>query len=157
MKKTKNIKIKFEINQEKKREEEKNIISQDQSLKTKNNNNNNKFNNKYKKTKLNNKKININFLINFKRSFISMRFFIILSLVSIFSIIGICNKQNNFLKMSEITLKIMGKDAFTILPFEFFSAFLPDKIYVNNLFLESKEHEYKFNFSVYHLYTFIIK
>ena len=142
----------IEINQNKKREEKKYLILEDNL--GKNENYNNIFINKRRNKFINNKniqKVHINFIIKLKRFYFLM-ILLIISFIQITSLFNE-NQRNIFLKLSEITLKVNGSN-FKILSDNFFQRYKPYEIYLNG---SLQNIDNNFNYEKNYIFIFNIK
>jgi len=116
------------------------------------------FSNKYEKFFLSNtgtKRIHSNFLFKFRMVFASLKLYII-SIINISFLLGEYTHQKNFLKFSEVTLKVKSTRNFQILSYYFFQQNKPYEIYIDNSPQDTITYTYNFNNAVEHTYTFKI-
>ena len=136
----------LEINQKNKRENKKENTTRNLSFEFKNNN---IFSNKTRKNFINKKsiqKIQINFHIKLRRFYFLILFIILF--IKFSSIFCSYNPRDNFLKSSEITLKlIQGIYQNRILQDNFFENFKPYEIYINGSHQETIKNIYDYPYN----------
>ena len=77
--------------------------------------------------------------------------------VNIFFLLVKHNRQNNHLKLSEITLKVIGKENFRILSSDFFRMYKPIEIDINDTLQDIISYEYNFTYPTNYKNIFTIK